>query len=261
MQLGYLQLIPRLIFWWGGLLGGTAILYRKCWADKIKIIESHESKITTVQLETNIGPLLLVNVYVPTNYNDDESLQLYINILSQLNSIIIESDTAHTVIAGDFNCDTGSRFFNEFNNFTHDNNLILSDFSRLSTYMSDNGKNMSWLDHILCSVEVDRYLNDVTILNDVIISDHKPVAFTVSCSVATLDTIDHACSTLMVKQRWNDLDAGIISRFELCITHKLQTVNIPIEIYDSTNVDKNVCTLKINQYYNDVMTCLHDYSA
>ena len=105
--------------------------------------------------------------------------------------------------------------------------------------MSDNGENMFWLDHILCSVEVDKYLNDVTILNDVIISDHKPVAFTVSCSISTPDTIDHSSNTLMVKQRWNDLDACIISRFEHCIIqHKLQNVNIPIEIYDSTNVDK-----------------------
>ena len=84
----------------------------------------------------------------------------------------------------------------------------MSDFSRLSnvfTYMSDNGENTSWLDHILCSVELDRYINDITILNDVIISDHKPMAFTVSCSVTTLDTFDNSSKLLIYQLKFTIL--------------------------------------------------------
>ena len=47
--------------------GGTAILYRKNLASKITIVDSHESRITGIQVMTNIGPFLLLNVYMPTN--------------------------------------------------------------------------------------------------------------------------------------------------------------------------------------------------
>jgi len=52
----------------GQLYGSTAILYRKCLADKINIVTINESRITAIELQTKIGLLLLINVYVPTNY-------------------------------------------------------------------------------------------------------------------------------------------------------------------------------------------------
>jgi len=53
-----------------------------------------------------------------------------------------DSDATQYVIAGDFNCDVRSRFYAHFQNFTVDNNLCMSDSSRLSgvaTYYNDAG--------------------------------------------------------------------------------------------------------------------------
>ena len=47
---------------------------------------------TCVQIDSDIGPVLLISVYMPTNYNDDPSLHAYIDMCSKLNEILIETD-------------------------------------------------------------------------------------------------------------------------------------------------------------------------
>jgi hypothetical protein len=109
---------------------------------------------------------------MPTNYGDDASLEQYIDFLSLLHALIIESDTINTLIVGDFNCSKGSRFFGDFSSFAVDNNLITSDNNRLqdvATYVSDDGTKVSWVDHIRSSTSVDNLLSNLCILNDVII--------------------------------------------------------------------------------------------
>ena len=84
--------------------GGTAILYRKSLAGCIKTVHSFDSRITGLEIDSAMGPLLLLNVYMPTNYGDEHSLELYIDCLSKLHALIVDSNAIHTVIAGDFNC-------------------------------------------------------------------------------------------------------------------------------------------------------------
>jgi len=64
---------------------------------------------------------------MPTNYGYDESLVSYIDCLCNLQALIGEQDIVLVVITGDFNCDTGSRFYSEFNECVSDNKLIISD--------------------------------------------------------------------------------------------------------------------------------------
>lgn len=119
----------------GRPFGGTAVLYRKSLADQITVTDSDQSRITGIQINTNVGPLLLLNVYMPTNYSDDVSLELYCDCLAKLHALIVDTDAVHTVIAGDFNCGPSSRFFAEFVNFAWDNNLVMSDLNRLNDSM------------------------------------------------------------------------------------------------------------------------------
>ena len=56
--------------------GGTAILYRKSLSEHIKVIDSDESHISGIQVNTDTGPMVLLNVYMSTNYADDASLEL-----------------------------------------------------------------------------------------------------------------------------------------------------------------------------------------
>ena len=110
--------------------GGTAILYRKSLAEKLSVVHSEESRITGLVMETCIGPFLLLNVYLPTNYGDDESLERYVDCLSKLEALIVDTNCVHVMIAGDFNCDKTSRFFSELQNFLTEFKLLMSDVSR-----------------------------------------------------------------------------------------------------------------------------------
>ena len=106
---------------------------------------------------------------MPTNYGDENSRELYMDCLGKLHAMMYDSDIIHTLIAGDFNCSPGSRFFDKFKSFCDDNNMVVSDISRLSNVHSDDGMKMS-------------IIGDINILDNVIVSDHKPVSFCLNCS-------------------------------------------------------------------------------
>ena len=57
-----------------------------------------------------------------------------------------QCEAVHLVVAGDLNCQPGSRLFRLLNEFVDDNNLLLSDLNRLTdgfTYCNDSGTSTS----------------------------------------------------------------------------------------------------------------------
>ena len=90
----------------------------------------------------SIGPLLILNVCKPTNYNDDASFESYLDCLNKLHALLLDTEAIHTLSVGDFNCSPGSKFFPEFVTFPIDNHLSTSDLNHLHdvvTYISDDG--------------------------------------------------------------------------------------------------------------------------
>jgi len=220
------------------------------------VIASDESRITDITINTDAGPLLLVNVYMPTNYGDSASLELYCDCLAKLHAIIVDSDTPHTIIAGDFNCSATSRFYPELISFATNNNLVLSDLNRLNnvvTFISDDGSKSSWIDHILCSHASDRMLGNICVINDVVISDHKPLSFDVQCCVlaASDDDTSDASQPLKVPA-WNKCDHYTLSYYASCLDNLLQQVHVPFSAFDNS-----ACPLVIDQFYNDIFTCIN----
>ena len=55
--------------------GGTAILYRKTLAGHISLVQTDESRLTGITISTRHGPTLILNVYMPTDYHDDDSME------------------------------------------------------------------------------------------------------------------------------------------------------------------------------------------
>lgn len=72
--------------------GGTCILYRKAFTDKIHVSYTDVSRIAAIVIDLDVGPLLIANVYMPTNYGDMDSLELYVDCLSKLHALIIDSN-------------------------------------------------------------------------------------------------------------------------------------------------------------------------
>jgi len=55
-------------------------------------------------MNISIGFTLLLCVYMPTNYGDENSRELYMDCLGKLHAVMYDSDIIHTLIAGDFYC-------------------------------------------------------------------------------------------------------------------------------------------------------------
>jgi hypothetical protein len=172
---------------------------------------------------------------------------------------MLDTDAVHTIIAGDFNCSPGSRFFKEYVAFAADNNLIKSDIERLNnvfSYISDDGTKMSWLDHILCSVSIDKLLCDIVILNEYIVSDHKPVSFSVKCNVEVPTFTGSDKSTLCHQiPVWHGCDNDTIQMYEYHLDQMLKHVDIPHDVLGGLMTVEDA-RLYIDKFYNDIMLCV-----
>ena len=63
--------------------------------------------------------------------------------------------------------------------------MVVSDISRISnvhTYDSDDGMKMAWVDHALATRSLDAIIGDINIIDNVVVSDHKPVPFCLNCT-------------------------------------------------------------------------------
>ena len=243
----------------GRPFGGTAVLYRKCFANSISPISTNNARITGVNISSTDGKILLLNVYMPCNYGDDDSLQDFIECICQLQALIIESDAIHTLICGDFNAGPTSRFFPFLSSFINENNLLLSDMTRLCnacTYISDDGLRSTWIDHIVCSANFDDKILDVEVLQDVIMSDHRPLVFKMECS---LDIQDNDCVTADDTHRrytqWNLCNNYILQHYQMTVDKLLQNVQFPYRIL-ATGLDTNDLREAINTFYCDIIYCL-----
>jgi len=241
--------------------GGTACLYRKELAYGIKPIHSTNSRISGLSLETDCGCVLLLNVYMPTNYGDSASLELYVECLAYLHALIVDSVTVHTVIAGDFNCSIGSRFFGEFTDFVHDNNLVMSDLRRLSnvcTYVSDDGSKTSWVDHIVSSPAADQMLLDMSVMDNFITSDHRPLKFSMQCKPSIPSGPGSALKSSSECKRylWNDCSDDVLRYYANYLDGLLQHIIAPTYLLSDlcSDCDTNV----VDKFYCDITACVRE---
>ena len=75
--------------------GGTAILYRKSLCNIIDTLQVSNTRITGLKIRTTSGPILFLTVYMPTDYNDDESLEKYVDTCADISALYTDCDTPH----------------------------------------------------------------------------------------------------------------------------------------------------------------------
>ena len=132
--------------------GGTAILFKKCFARAIQIVSSDNPKITIIKITSNELQFAVFSVYMPTDHWDIDSLNDYIATCAYIESLISELDVNNYYVVGDMNCDVISRFNPILNLMASDNALIFSEkhlLKNVATYFSNDGLSHSWIDHDL----------------------------------------------------------------------------------------------------------------
>ena len=205
---------------------------------------------------------------MPTDYGDDDSRELYIDICTKITAMFTDSTVTRMVILGDFNCQLSSRFYDLFLNLASDNGLSVTDLNRLSdvyTFCSEATSHTSWIDHVLCSHEIDSLVTQCSIFYDFVSSDHKPISVTFE-NICVLDssptmTMSHADSSGLVDceiiSDWSHADDSCLSRYQCVLDTALSGIDIPI----TDGLDEHTCNKVIEDYYDNVMSCIKDACA
>jgi len=242
--------------------GGTGILYKRSLGQLVTAVDLNNARITAVVMSLTCGPTLLVSVYLPTDYGDNDSLDSFIETCAAITAIYQESEAVHIIIAGDFNCQLGNRYYKYLIDFVTENRLQLTDINRLDnvfTFCSDATNNVSWIDHIFCSVDLDRKISSCNILQEYVSSDHKPLCVTLDNIVSvTNGTLLHNNSDQLNNYifDWSNCNNDNIDAYRNKLDSLLCQVNIPNVLFDNNTDYSTANTNLLDNYYNAVMDCV-----
>lgn len=160
---------------------GVAVFWRKELSPFISPVYIDDSMIG-ILIESNAGKVLLLNVYLPCDFQNSDSLDKYKCALAALEVVIREQNVNQVVIAGDFNADPSKgRFWKLLRNFT--NSLCLQILDSLFeketfTYLCPTKDSTSWLDHIVCTENLVGRVQNAFIDYNISLFDHFPLYFT-----------------------------------------------------------------------------------
>ena len=125
--------------------------------------------------------VLILNVYMPCNLQNIESLENYRESLAMLEIVIKEQNVNHVIIGGDMNADPKKgKFWTLLREFTESLSLHILDnaFPKDTfTYLCPAKNTTSWLDHIICSTELINKISYAKVDYDLALYDHFPISF------------------------------------------------------------------------------------
>jgi len=132
------------------------------------------------------------------------------------------------------------------------------------TYVNDDGRNMSWVDHILCSSLVDNLLFDLNIIYDVIISYHKPLSFKIQChtqlskdSIISDVATDSNCFRVPI---WDNCESSTLHYYSEHLDQLLQNVAVLLDVMTSASSDASYLLLSRLRYSNMLVIPLLSHS-
>ena len=246
----------------GRPFGGTCILYNKALSNLVVFVETSNPRISALMLKSKLGPVLLVSVYMPTDYGNNDCFEDYVELCSELSALFSECDAVQMIIAGDFNCQPGSRFFPVLQNFIDEHNMILSDIKRLSdvfTFYNVESHYYSWIDHIACSSSIDSLIERCEVRYEYITSDHKPVLFKLN---DLLSSSIQACGSHQIFANktvadWSMVDELCLSKYQYELSAALGKIAIPSWCF-CNDIDGRYVLVQeaIDNYYSAIISCV-----
>ena len=159
---------------------GVAIMWKKSFSPIISPVYCND-RIIAVVVTAGMDKYLAVNVYLPCDKQNEDSLDEYRHSLAIIENLVVEQSINKLILGGDFNADLNKgRFGQELQTFATINNLLICD-SILPvdtfTYLSPGTNSVSWLDHILVPQSMKDSICDIEVRYDLAIFDHFPLAF------------------------------------------------------------------------------------
>ena len=224
---------------------GVAILWRKCLNNSISPLKIDDRLIGIYMSSINKGKILILNVYMPYDAHDSESLHEYRTYIAKLQSLIDCNDFDNIIIAGDLNADPAKgRFWKEIKYFLTLNNIyhMSSELNNNDfTYLCPATSSTSFLDHILCNQNLKDNIIDLKIQYEFSLFDHFPVSFSLDIQ------LDHLTSFTNNKENnsyidWNKIRKDEIKDYQHNIDQLITNNKISIDKF--TGCYRENCTDK-----------------
>ena len=173
--------------------GGLSIMWNKSLSNIVKTIQYDDTRIIGMEMQSNDFTLLFLTVYLP--YECDMYYDDYCFYLSKLQCIIDSANTPYIFILGDFNVDiqSTSMFGAELIDFCDNNNLCFIDKEKLSpdsfTFVNQAHGTTSWLDHCITTASGKSITSNISIIDDIVCSDHYLICIDIVCDINVLHNI------------------------------------------------------------------------
>ena len=147
-------------------------------------MQTFDSRITALVLHDNSGPILLVSMYMPTDCDNDEPYDSYACTCAKIATLYEDRVATRAVVVGDQPGLDSLVYSRRLHLVSKDLNRLVDTF----TYCSE--ANSSWLDHILCSSDMDDMVSQCSVFYSYVSSDHKPL-------IVSFDDIQLSCGRVL----------------------------------------------------------------
>ena len=230
---------------------GVAIMWKKCYSSYIKPL-SIDNTINAIIIESTIGNILLINVYMPYENNTDDSLDKFRCSLSIVESIMLEHDICNVLLIGDFNADPKKgKFWLELQesiiykyDFVPDINFMPVDSF---TYLSAAHNTTSWLDHVFINRGLANRMTDLRINYDLALFDHFPLEFSLLLNIKRSNNIVSNFDILKFVD-WNRVNEQDVSLYKSNLDYLINEF-VNMNEFRCTGCNDKECKIKLDKFY------------
>lgn len=220
--------------------GGVAIAWPKEWSSKVNKLDCGNERVIAIELNAACK-LLIICVYMPTNYATSDSYSDYRECLDILHDILFKYSATHQVImAGDFNGTLlQPRAYNKhdvvLSQFVTEHGLVNTLRSDEPTFVHHSGASSSQIDYVIssdASLVSDSVINEGAGLN---LSSHHALSAKINTFIDTTQVSNspNKRGKPVWKYQWNLINQ---TRFESELAHELDDE----QIIPSCTADENI---------------------
>ena len=244
--------------------GGVAVLVRKSIRKECQVHTFDDSRLLGITVNTSDMPCYFLNVYMP--YQCDDNYDLFVEYIGKISSIIEESVTSNLIVLGDFNAAVDTVFESELLEMCKSHQLVVSDYAAFGrdsgqyTYVSDAHCTTSWLDHVLCSQDLQRKLRLINVLDKLPSSDHLPLSVIIDVQVQSVPSVSTICPSPRAKviYNWTKADTTDVNNYCMQTYNNFTKICIPPAI-KCTNINCKSLEHRheIDLFYSQICEALH----
>jgi len=223
--------------------GGVAFLIKNTIKTSILEVSTGDTRIVALKIITQTADILVINVYLPVNNKENESL--ISQYMGKLNSMVINHD-GPVIIMGDFNIDPKHPNFGELLQLCKDTDCVLADFrdlhSQTYTFCSKGTGSTSWLDHYIISKEISASASTPYVVTP---SDHIPVKLHTDLEVNEVSNQQQK-TTRTTKVDWKTLPKSLLDLYTTSTTTSLCRL-LPMKLCEVSNC-------RLHDHHKDIST-------